>query len=236
MAREKRGDNKRISKTNKKLAVLVNCAHHSLNLVGVHAAKENKQELPFPGQWKNFTCFFFFWYWKKCFRNKGSRGKKRPWNEWSKRASRKKIVPRVRKKHISRNTFGNGSYSPREFPPNRATAFWFEVLQFLLQIKKKQGDAHQQTCVKCEKGGMEALLITHMRLHTLWRAIDAFRSVGLNVIIEIAQTIVGAPPKKRSKSALFKMQCRLKNQCEEYVVGMTAIEDILPAVGDTIVF
>lgn len=52
----------------------------------------------------------------------------------------------------------------------------------------------------------------------------------------MGQDRVGAPPKKRSKSPLVDMQRRLKNLCEEYASGTTAVEDFQRAVDHTIWF
>ncbi|KAL3192982.1 hypothetical protein MRX96_058488 [Rhipicephalus microplus] len=57
MAGQKSGVSQRIAEKNK-LAIFVNCDNHSLNLVGVHAAKEEAMMMTFLGPSKHFTCFF----------------------------------------------------------------------------------------------------------------------------------------------------------------------------------
>lgn len=59
MAGQKSGVSQRIAEKNQ-LAIFVNCDNHSLNLVGVHAAKEDTMMMTFFGTIEALYVFFFF--------------------------------------------------------------------------------------------------------------------------------------------------------------------------------
>ncbi|KAH7972706.1 hypothetical protein HPB52_015751 [Rhipicephalus sanguineus] len=78
-------------------------------------------------------------------------------------------------------------------------------------------------------------IVGHSR-PTVWRAIDALRSEEATVTMKMTQSRVGAPPKKRSKSAVMAMQQRVDNLREDYTAGKTKVEDFLTAIGHRVRF